>query len=105
MRASECLSVQVLGSYAAGTLSDIDIETIHSHLNECGGCLARLDELARQPEPLVDALRGVSAAVTVSPELAQAVAAVLSGNKLREPKEGPSAAGTVIGGYRIVGEL
>jgi serine/threonine protein kinase/tetratricopeptide (TPR) repeat protein len=106
MGASECLSAQVLGSYAAGTLSEIDAETIAAHLNECGGCLARLDELARQPEPLVDALRGFSPAGSQPPELAQAVAAVLAGNKVCAPNaEAPSAVGTVVGGYRIVGEL
>ena len=106
MSSKECLSAQVLGGYAAGTLSAVDAETIESHLDECGGCLARLDELASQSEPLVDALRGVSAAVPQPTELAQAVAAILAGNQVREPKvESPSAAGTVVGGYRIVGEL
>ncbi len=106
MGASECLSAQVLGGYAAGTLSVMDAETIDAHLNACGRCVARLDEVASRPEPLVDALRGVGESLSQPPELAAAVAAVLAGNKVRASKvEAPSTADTVIGGYRIVGEL
>lgn len=102
MGVTECLSAQVLGGYAAGTLSDIEAETVDEHLSECGDCLARLDELAKHPESLVDALRGVTA-LPQPPELVKAVAVVLSSKNKGE--DGSSAAATVVGGYRIVGEL
>ena len=52
MVSPDCLSAEALGAYAAGTLADMDVETIDAHLRACDDCVARLDELAARPDPL-----------------------------------------------------
>jgi predicted anti-sigma-YlaC factor YlaD len=58
-----------LESYATGTISDLDAATIDAHLNECRTCLARLDQLASQPEPLIEALRPAPGLARLRPRL------------------------------------
>jgi predicted anti-sigma-YlaC factor YlaD len=69
MDASECLSEQTLEGYAAGTISNLDAATIDAHLNDCRKCLARLDQLASQPEPLINALRRAPGLAHLRPRL------------------------------------
>src|SRR5688572_19283992 len=107
MSSNDCLSVELLEGYAAGTLSDSDAQTIDLHLGQCTNCVNRLDSLAGPPDPLVAALQRARAGVASQPSaLAEAVDAVLSGKSApKRQRETSFSVGTVVGGYRIVDEL
>jgi serine/threonine protein kinase/tetratricopeptide (TPR) repeat protein len=104
---SECPSEDTLGRYATGQLSAAEAETIDSHLGCCTACLARLEDLARRPDPLVAALhRPLATTQKDNPALAAAVAAVLAG-EARTPVSSPVGLepDPLLNGYRIREEL
>src|SRR5262249_32970029 len=76
------------------------------HLGRCTDCLNRLDHLASQPDPLVAALRRPVAAPKENPELAEVVAAVLSGgSRPSRPCGHLALVGTAVSGYAVLEQI
>jgi len=75
---NDCPAEETLGRYASGDLSDVEAETIDTHIGRCTVCLNRLDTLANEPNALVAALRRpADSGSQQSPALLKVVAAVL----------------------------
>ncbi len=101
----ECPSVELLDRYALGEISEAEAQTVDTHLEACTVCIGRLDDLARQPDRLVAALRAShSVLAPTNAALGEAVAAVLSGTTPPPAPPGPEL-GALVNGYRIVEEL
>lgn len=101
---NDCPGEEHLAQYAVGDLSEGEARTVEQHLGRCTHCLSRLDALAKQPDPVVSALRGSGASIApASPALARAIAAVLAGTTATtDAPVREVVLGTVIGGYRIL---
>src|SRR5688572_7392720 len=106
MNPSDCPLEDALSRYATGALSEAEAHTIDSHLGRCTACLSRLDILAKQPDPLVAALRRPAGWPKENHEGAEVVPTVLvAGTSSFLPRTKDLMVGTVVSGYLVLEQI
>src|SRR5690349_16827247 len=104
-----CPTDDQLRSFQTGSAPEEELEPIAEHLRTCPGCLARLERLAVQEDPVLSALRGMPRAASRpsapdDPAYLRALESVTGG--VPDPPAGPAIGpGTVLGEYRLIERL